>query len=524
MSELKYEIRVDAGQADAELRRVHTSATTLAGAEREVERAVNQSNAALRQQAPAAKQAASGMQALQQQASKASQVLGKQAAAIAILSQNIGEANGNVGKLVQGAGQMAAAFGAGGPWAAALVGGLALVGQLTKHLDETTAARDRAFDKQWEKIDEYSARVNVLRQRVQELNRVLDPAQEFLDAQQRAINIQERIDKLREELSVRSKLTTEERKGIRDRIMLLENERKANEALVDAGINREREKIDAAEAAKKAAEAEERRAKALERAKAARAEELQMVREFARAVNYDDPDAADQRLADEAKARREEQERIAADNAEWQRRSDAQMQLIYLDALDAEKDARRESQRRIRAENERHLQEMAAQNAGYAMQATGIVAGASEQLIGDLISGQEQALEQFGVSIMAQAGQALVSYGIQAIGSAALQASLGNLPGAAVQGATGAGLVAAGVGLGGVSAGLGNLMGGGGGQRERRLPGSMAAPQQAGGGGTVIQITYAGASGPTADQGGRAVVEAWSRAQRRQEAAGPVSR
>jgi hypothetical protein len=525
MSELKYEIRVDAGQADAELRRVHTSATTLAGAEREVDRAVSQSNAALRQQGPAAKQAATGMQALQQQAKQASAVLGKQAAAIAILSQNIGEANGSVGKLVQGAGQMAAAFGAGGPLAAALVGGMALVGQLTKHLDETTAARDRAFDEKWRQIDEYSERVNTLRKRVQELNKVLDPAQEFLDAQQRAINIQERIDKLKEELSVRSKLTTEERKGIRDRIMLLENERKANEALVDAGISREREKIDAAETAKKSAEAEERRAKALERAKDARAEELQMAREFARSWNYDSLDEDDQRIAQENKARQEEKARITEENQRMEDEAAKRRQLIYLNALKDEEDAKKESKRRIEADNKRHLEEIAAQNQAYAMQATAIVAGASQQLISDLISGQEQALERFGLSIMAQAGQALVSYGIQALGAAAFSATTGNLPMAAQQAATGAGLVAAGVGLGGVSAGLGNLMGGGGGQREQRLPGSMAAPQQTGnGGGTVIQITYAGASGPTADQGGRAVVEGLARAQRRQEAAGPVSR
>jgi hypothetical protein len=522
MSELKYEIRVDAGQADAELRRVHTSATTLAGAEREVERAVTQSNVALRQQAPAAKQAASGMQALQQQAGKAAGVLGKQAAAIAILSQNLGEANGSVGKLVQGAGQMAAAFGAGGPWAAALVGGLALVGQLTKHLDETTAARDRAFDEKWKQVDEQSKRVNALREEVRLLNKELDdPNKRFLDMQERAMALQAEAYRL-ENAALSD--ADGQRDNMRARARFMLAEAKALEAVVDTRLRINRIRSEEAEEAKAAEQAEERRAKALERAKAARAEELQMVREFARAVNYDDPDAADKRLADEAKARREEQERIAADNAEWQRRSDAQMQLIYLDALKSEEDARRESQRRIREENEHHLQEMAAQNAVYAMQATGIVAGASQQLIGDLISGQEQALEQFGVSIMAQAGQALVSYGIQAIGSAALQASLGNLPGAAVQGATGAGLVAAGVGLGGVSAGLGNLMGGGGGQRERRLPGSMAAPQQTGSGGTVIQITYAGASGPTADQGGRAVVEGMARAQRRQEAAGPVSR
>jgi hypothetical protein len=522
MSELKYEIRVDAGQADLELRRVHTSATTLAGAEREVDRAVSQSNAALRQQGPAAKQAATGMQALQQQAKKASAVLGKQAAAIAILSQNIGEANGSVGKLVQGAGQMAAAFGAGGPWAAALVGGLALVGQLTKHLDETTAARDRAFDEKWRQVDEQSKRVNALREEVRLLNKELDdPNKRFLDMQERAMALQAEAYRL-ENAALSD--ADGQRDNMRARARFMLAEAKALEAVVDKRLEINRIRADEADEAKAAEQAEERRAKALERAKDARAEELQMAREFAQWWNYDSLDEDDQRIAQENKARQEEKARITEENQRMEDEAAKRRQLIYLNALKDEEDAKKESKRRIEAENKRHLEEIAAQNKEYAMQATAIVAGASQQLISDLISGQEQALERFGLSIMAQAGQALVSYGTQAIGRGVLELSSPFTAALAPASfAAGAGLVAAGVGLGGVSAGLGNLMGGG--QRERRLPGSMAAPQQTGnGGGTVIQITYAGASGPTADQGGRAVVEGLARAQRRQEAAGPVSR
>jgi hypothetical protein len=504
MSELKYEIRVDAGQADAELRRVHTSATTLAGAEREVERAVNQSNAALRQQGPAAKQAATGMQALQQQASKASQVLGKQAAAIAILSQNIGEANGNVGKLVQGAGQMAAAFGAGGPWAAALVGGIALVGQLTAHWQRLNDEQDRAIEKQYEQADAITATTRRLRDENARLLNELDPS---LQKQARREQLAELMRTNQLEAERLERLAQGTLPSLRAEAA--ENKQKAN---LLRGQNREiaRQLQLMTELKNKSApKGPGVKPPAIAEAEEEFDSETWLQLERGRLMK----EASDGRIAT-MRAEAEERKRLAKEAAQEEIRAERERAHEAQRIMDEKAEAQR-----------RHLEEMAQAQAGYAMQATAIVAGTSQQLIGDLISGQEQALERFGVSIMAQAGQALVSYGIQAIGRGVLELSSPVTAALAPASfAAGAGLVAAGVGLGGVSAGLGNLMGGGGGQRERRLPGSMAAPQQTNGGGTVIQITYAGASGPTADQGGRAVVEGLARAQRRQEAAGPVSR
>jgi hypothetical protein len=185
------------------------------------------------------------------------------------------------------------------------------------------------------------------------------------------------------------------------------------------------------------------------------------------------------------------------------------------DRLKAQKDADRARE----AQNKKTLDAIAKaekkhaeDQAQMATQAVGIVAGASTQLVSDMISGQEHALERFGLSIMAQAGQALVSYGIQAIGRGVLEASSPlTAPLAPASFAAGAGLVTAGVGLGGVAGGLGNLMGSGGGdgesKRTTRDPG--ASPRRGtggtgGGGPIVLNLTY-GAAGPLPEDTARLI-------------------
>lgn len=153
----------------------------------------------------------------------------------------------------------------------------------------------------------------------------------------------------------------------------------------------------------------------------------------------------------------------------------------------------------------------AEEQAQYATQAVSIVAGASTTLVSDMISGQEHALERFGLSIMAQAGQALVSYGVQAIGRGVLEASSPLTAALAPASfAAGAGLVAAGVGLGGAAGGIGSLMGAGGGDKgdskSARDPG--ASPRRGNGGGDggpiVLNLTY-GAAGPLPEDTARLI-------------------
>jgi hypothetical protein len=184
------------------------------------------------------------------------------------------------------------------------------------------------------------------------------------------------------------------------------------------------------------------------------------------------------------------------------------------DRLKAQKDADRARE----AQNKKTLDAIAKaekkhaeDQAQMATQAVGIVAGASTQLVSDMISGQEHALERFGLSIMAQAGQALVSYGIQAIGRGVLEASNPiTAPLAPASFAAGAGLVTAGVGLGGVAGGLGSLMGsaGGDGETKRTTRDPGASPRRgtgtSPGGPIVLNLTY-GAAGPLPEDTARLI-------------------
>lgn len=69
---------------------------------------------------------------LQDGAQKLQQKLAPTAAAISGVSSALGQAGGEAGKVVAGFGQMAAAFGAGGPWAVAIVGATMLVDEYSK--------------------------------------------------------------------------------------------------------------------------------------------------------------------------------------------------------------------------------------------------------------------------------------------------------------------------------------------------------------------------------------------------------
>jgi hypothetical protein len=201
----------------------------------------------------------------------------------------------------------------------------------------------------------------------------------------------------------------------------------------------------------------------------------------------------DQKISDQASKAFKQQE---ADRLKAQKAADRARETQNKKTLDAIAKAER-----------KHAEDQAQM----ATQAVGIVAGASTQLVSDMISGQEHALERFGLSIMAQAGQALVSYGIQAIGRGVLEASSPlTAPLAPASFAAGAGLVTAGVGLGGVAGGLGSLMGsaGGDGESKRTTRDPGASPRRgtgtSPGGPVVLNLTY-GAAGPLPEDTARLI-------------------
>lgn len=513
MTDVRYAIYIDAKTADAELARLHKSAVSAAGSEKMLAEATTTATTALKANAAATATAAKANETLQQRVSKLPDVLGKQAAAISLVSSSLADGNGAVGKAVAGAGQMAAAYGAGGPWALALVGGLALVGQFTQYLDKLNDEQVRAIDLQYASVDALSARKASLSKEVASLAAQSDP-KSAKKAELAAIEA---------EISVATEAAAKAKASIYA-TTVEERQARLNEDATAFNI-RNTEATQAQEIVDLLLKKYELTLKTNEAAAAGTTTPRSL------AAPKDDADTRAKMLAENSELmvqqilkNQDEFDAIAADaDAREQARVDAQAEII-VDKTRALAQARLEIQQKylddgLQAaidDGKRQVAERKALLDGLsqgAMQAVNIVSVASGRLVADLVSGQEKALETFGVSIMAQAGQALVSYGTQALGAAALSLSVGNLPGAALQAATGAGLIAGGTALGGVAASIGA----GFKQSEKNTAGSMTTPRSSsssgpqGGGGTSYTIIYS----PTRDQAASAVAVAGTTADAR---------
>jgi len=146
----------------------------------------------------------------------------------------------------------------------------------------------------------------------------------------------------------------------------------------------------------------------------------------------------------------------------------AQVERARKAAQEAEKEHTRilqeESKKQQKASDDaaKKRQEDAQATAGYVSAFTGIIVGQSQQLIDDLIMGQEKAFERFFAGVMKQAGTVLIGKGIELVGSGAANLLLGN-PAGAAQLAVGGSMIAGGVTLGGIGSGIERgLMGGSG--------------------------------------------------------------
>jgi hypothetical protein len=83
------------------------------------------------------------------------QQIGPQAAAISSIANALGDSNSQTGRAVQMAGQLAAAWGAGGPVGVAVVGLSAGVIALTQHWEDLIRAQDEALTKQYAQSDAF---------------------------------------------------------------------------------------------------------------------------------------------------------------------------------------------------------------------------------------------------------------------------------------------------------------------------------------------------------------------------------
>lgn len=144
------------------------------------------------------------------------------------------------------------------------------------------------------------------------------------------------------------------------------------------------------------------------------------------------------------------------------------------------------------------------------MDGVGIAVSATNEYVAARIKGEEDAEAAFASSVMAQAGQALISYGTQLGGKAIMDAFIAP-PLAAAEGAAAAGLIAAGIGLGGAATAMQHTAAGG--TVGQALPEDAkkdrgASPRTGGGGGSsgpfVLNISY-GVGGPLPEDTAREI-------------------
>jgi hypothetical protein len=477
---ISYGITVDASQANAELAKVRTSVETLAGSE--------------------TKLAKSG-DGLQKSVGRLAENLSKQAAAVSLVSSSMQGMGGEIGKLIAGAGQMAAAFGAGGPYAAALVGGIALIDRFTKALDDKIKKEDEAREAEYKAINAIIDRRKALGEEVEALRRSIDPEIERQEVVAAAAAEIRKNQLLIESIEAKRASSLP---GLR-----AEGEARANEAA-------QLRKTNILIAERISLQAQQRQARS---APSGGGRSTSAPRTVGSSFDADmDLMATDYAIKTREEALQhkrdteEEATRIAQEQAEI-RMQNAQMEWEHrLRLMDLEDQAQAEAQAKFEAYTQAQ--------ASTAMAAASTVAGLTQSLVADLVSGQEQALERFGLSVMAQAGQVLVGEGIKLVGLATTSMlTPGGQPLAVAQFAGSAALIGAGVGLGGTAQGLGGLLGGGAQSAPTSAPrlttGGSGGGTSSGGGNTVVQITYAGASGPTADHAAVAATDALRRADRR---------
>ena len=520
MSDLEYKIAVDAKQADAELARLHQSATTLAGSEDKLAASTTAATAALNKQGAAATKTAGFTDKLQKQAGKLPDILGKQAAAISLVSSSLDGMGGSVGKAVAGAGQIAAAFGAGGPFAALLVGGIAVIDAVTAAATRSLEETDRAFDKFYANMDKAAVALAEQRRLVQAAADAGMPAEVLAakSVKERKAEQQAEIDRIKASMAVSS--TAEERAvnavAIRNReknIELIDEETKKLKANKDA--------IDSvAFRVKYLADQEDKKTKAIAAGKKAR-EDQQRTEE----------DAVNRYLDAESEQADREQKRVANHQAMLDdiRKADTDARAAKQADDDADEQAAKDRAERIADNNAAFARqnkeqakaatdELVSIQMEYADAAIGIFASSSTQLMADLIGGQEKAFEKMGANILAQSGTFVVGKGIEAAADGAQRLLRGD-PTGAIPLAGGLALVGLGASMGGIGAAWATQLSGGGasGDRGPSSRGVPSGPATAGNGSTSnnVTIVYAGASGPTADHGARAVTDANERARDR---------
>lgn len=519
----------------------------------QAQKALDETRAAAEKMGGGLSRVVGGLEGMQKSAQALQQKLGPAAAAISGVSSALGQTGGQAGKVVAGVGQLAAAFGAGGPLGVAMVAASMGVDALNQHWQDLTKAQDAALQSIYgatqgyvKSLDDARSRLSSARQELataarggKELTPEERKQQLRTEAAGRIAAAEATLKQAQSQADLSKAAALAEDLGIRESQarLMISKRREADIRIATRALSVEKEAlqtrinaISVEETLAKRKEEAEAKEKAREAARAGvkviptgdvtgllakeRGERLKMLQDFAA----------------EAEQQRAEQARAAADAAEEAVRAEIadreKWDAYELDLAKAKEDERLRIEKDAAAERKRiREQEIVDAQATYGALVTS-AAQALGTFVAESAAGQEAALQNLLKAASQQAGGFIMLQGGQLIAEGIRNSfAIATAPLGAAQIAGGAGLVAAGtavqvggplaisalMGQAGASGAAGRTSGGGDPGARARAPRTMPGE----GGGTNLTIVYGGLSGPTADDGARALKKAERRAARR---------
>lgn len=502
---IETKVTVDATQATAEIAKFNGSLSSLEGF---------------------ATKSIGSLEGIQKGAKSLQEKLGPVAAAISGVSSALGQTGGEAAKVVAGVGQMAAAFGAGGPWAVALVGGTMLLDEYTKAQKE-----NEENQKIWRSALQATSKV----MRESTLKSTEDLVQALKDAQTEIRNFgktaqEAQIDQGKAAIAAAEKTLSIVEKSIPRFQEIVKSNPRTARYYTDA---EEKESIDAIEAL--LSNALERRNELTQKIQGDKKtlDDLIAANKTLKEIKKEKPTA--QKKAEKEIPILEDYKIDNMFSALSRKISEAQISIndSFGKAAQKREDMLQDIARRgadvrigIAEQEAQSISGIVIGSLGgldqIAMGATSTVASGLQQMTTDMLTGQEHIAERFGALVMQQAGQSLVSSGTKLAGEAVVSAfTPGAQPIAAAQAGAAAGLIAAGVGLGGAATGLENIAGGGSfnkpkdksGERDKGVA-PRSSRERGGGGPLVINVSY-GVGGPLPEDTAREIAKVQRQGARR---------
>lgn len=453
--------------------------------------------------AAAADAGAGGMVNLSEKVGRINQVAGPAASAISGVAGAMGGMNNQAGAAVGAVANLAGAFASGGMLALGIAAVGTAVSFLTTKYQESTKAAEEAEKKQKEALEAIikaglspleAATLDLSKAQKQlELNKLLTgndsdailravtPVRMEIETLQAQINSTKgTMGALRDTLSRPLKLgessqqymeareaAREEIKAQQAKLNLLEQAFRLR--ATEIGIVNESITLEQTLAKKKKdkEKAEKDHEKALEDSKRRMEEQLQVQEDYIRERRKIQEDAAASVGPTREMFEQELNQRAV------KARQDADKARTEAEKLEAEK-------RKKIADDEKKAKEDALKaTTANIMAATGIIVSASDQLLSDLITGQEKALERFAAAIFKQAGTVMLGKGLELGATGVANLLSGNpvqmaLAGGQLAGA--AGLVAGGLALGAVATGIEHTVMGASGTAATTATASSGSP------------------------------------------------